>query len=77
MDYFDPFNPPLWGSPPDPKATKIGNVVPDPAYPVPLEGIDPARRRRRYDRVRGHRDTPCMRTPSTHHPFRLRPELPT
>ena len=41
MDFFDPFNAPLWGSPPDPKATKIGNVVPDPAYPVPQKGLTP------------------------------------
>ena len=29
------------GPRPDPKATKIGNVVPDPAYPVPQKGLTP------------------------------------
>jgi len=33
MDYFDPFNAPLWGTNPTP--SKIVNLVPDPAYPIP------------------------------------------
>jgi Flp pilus assembly protein TadG len=33
MDYYDPFNGPLWGT--NPTASKIVNLVPDPAYPIP------------------------------------------
>ncbi|MHB1319863.1 MAG: pilus assembly protein TadG-related protein, partial [Anaerolineae bacterium] len=42
MDYYDPFNAPLWnGSPPDPVGTRIFALVPDPGYPVPLKGSLP------------------------------------
>lgn len=33
MDWYDPFNAPLWGT--DPTGNKIVNLVPDPAYPIP------------------------------------------
>ena len=40
MDYYDPFNAPLWDGP-DPEATKIYSLVPDPAYPIPSRGSSP------------------------------------
>jgi nitrogen fixation protein FixH len=40
MDYFDPFNPPLWDGP-TPPGHKIAALVPDPAYPVPAKGSTP------------------------------------
>jgi Flp pilus assembly protein TadG len=36
MFYYDPSNGPFWSSPPDPPATKILDLVPDPIYPIPL-----------------------------------------
>lgn len=40
MDYFDPFNPPLWDIP-NPPGNKIGALVLDPAYPIPTRGVSP------------------------------------
>jgi Flp pilus assembly protein TadG len=34
MYYFDPFNSPLWGS--DPPGVKMGGLIADPVYPIPL-----------------------------------------
>jgi Flp pilus assembly protein TadG len=37
--YYDPFNPPLWGS--SPQGSEIFNLIPDPGYPVPVKGLSP------------------------------------
>jgi Putative Flp pilus-assembly TadE/G-like len=39
MDYYDPFNGPLWGS--NPPGTPITTLIPDPGYPVPLRAGAP------------------------------------
>lgn len=39
MNYYDPFNPPLWGL--DPTGTRIYALVPDPGYHVPQRGSTP------------------------------------
>lgn len=39
MDYYDPANPPLWGS--SPPGNKIKKMVKDPGYPIPSRSPDP------------------------------------
>ncbi len=39
MDYYDPANPPLWGS--NPPGSQIFSLIPDPAYRVPQKGSTP------------------------------------
>lgn len=39
MFYFDPSNPPLWGS--SPPSTQITDLILDPLYPIPVKGGSP------------------------------------
>lgn len=39
MYYYDPFNPPLWGS--DPVASKVTTLIADPGYPIPSRAGGP------------------------------------
>jgi Flp pilus assembly protein TadG len=40
MYYYDPFNPPLWGS--NPAATQVTTLIADPRYPIPSRAGGPA-----------------------------------
>jgi hypothetical protein len=42
VDYFDPYNPPQWSTPPDPAARHIGALIADPGYVIPSSAGGPA-----------------------------------